>query len=647
MKTRIALMFTASVVTISSASSADADFRQASNDAGTPSVATDDDATAFGAQPLVLADSTPRAAVPVSRDVPVTVAGFEPRIERLIADLPVEVGSAAAPFVAAVSVSDIADVVGASQPAIALPALTELELPIVEAVAFDVPVVEATALAPVQIPPTVGAVAAPVADIQPAAAAPLQVPAAPNYVFFEDAASGPAPAVSAAAAAAGMVYSSENVTLEQAISAALETNPEINQAIMNKEAIEFEREQAQGLYLPRVDIDASAGVRRLENNTRRTLGIANQELYPLEAGISAEWTMVDFGRRHGELMRQAARTDGAALRVGERSENVALLVTRQYLNILLQQRVVAAAEDNVTFHRNLVRDLGQGVQQGSISIADQQQAQERMQAAIVRKAEAEESLVNAQITLQTLTGLSVNSVTLPGSKRAAVAPTINDAIAQARQENPKVLEAMADVDAAHAMIEKANGDLHPTIGVEARGRVGDDIDGFRGETNDMQARVVLKWNIFDGGINRAKYQEMVRRASEARFRLHELVRYAEEDVRTAWNSMSTQDKVGQELEVQSRVSDDLLLSYREQFNVGRRSLLDVLDAQNTRYNVQVRLETARFAEQFAEYQVLAATNNLLESLQLKAPSGSEAYAREKYNYGPSAPAETDRRRYPR
>jgi outer membrane protein, adhesin transport system len=111
--------------------------------------------------------------------------------------------------------------------------------------------------------------------------------------------------------------------------------------------------------------------------------------------------------------------------------------------------------------------------------------------------------------------------------------------------------------------------------------------------------------------------------------------------------MSTQDKVGQELEVQSRVSDDLLLSYREQFNVGRRSLLDVLDAQNTRYNVQVRLETARFAEQFAEYQVLAATNNLLETLGLSAPAAGDAYAREKYNYGPSDPAELNRRRYPR
>ncbi|MBL0925742.1 MAG: TolC family protein, partial [Sphingomonadaceae bacterium] len=364
------------------------------------------------------------------------------------------------------------------------------------------------------------------------------------------------------------------VTLDQAIAAALETSPEINQAIMNKEAIEFEREQAQGLYLPRVDIEASAGIRRLENPTRRTLGIEEDELYPLEAGITAEQTVLDFGRRHGELMRQAARTDGAALRVAERSENTALLVSRQYLDILLQQRIVAAAEDNVTFHRNLVGDLGQGVQQGSISIADQQQAQERLQAAIVRKTEAEEALVNAQIQLQTLTGLSIPGAAMPQSLRAAVMPTLGEAVAEARQNNPKVKEAAADVDAAHAMVEKANGDLYPTVSIDARGRVGEDIDGFNGKTNDLQARVVLRWNIFDGGINRAKYQEMVRRASEARFRLHELGRYAEEDVRRAWNSMSTQRKVAAELDTQSKVSDDLLLSYREQFNVGRRSLLD-------------------------------------------------------------------------
>src|SRR3546814_18676698 len=101
----------------------------------------------------------------------------------------------------------------------------------------------------------------------------------------------------------------------------------------------------------------SAGVRRLENSTRRALGIAGDELYPLEAGIRAEQTLIDFGRRRGEKLRQAARVDGAALRVVERSEFIALQSARQYLDVLLQQRVVAAAEANMTFHNSLVSDL--------------------------------------------------------------------------------------------------------------------------------------------------------------------------------------------------------------------------------------------------------------------------------------------------
>jgi adhesin transport system outer membrane protein len=674
MKTRNILMFTASVTSLSSISTADSDnvitveqavpvqsVAAAASMAFTPSVEVAVDQIATSPAPVPEAvivpfaepapalapaisanDLVPEttiefaamapAAMPVDLPATLTVEPFEAVVLPIEA---VEAGAAPAAPLVAVSETFAQIVAPAPQAVVTPPVPTEVAAPatILEPVAklSELPVVEAVPSAQS------------IAETEEPATAKVAVPEAPQYAFFDDAAS----AAPAAAMQSAAIDYSGTVTLDQAIAAALETSPEINQAIMNKEAIEFEREQAQGLYLPRVDIEASAGIRRLENPTRRTLGIEEDELYPLEAGITAEQTVIDFGRRHGELMRQAARTDGAALRVAERSENTALLVSRQYLDILLQQRIVAAAEDNVTFHRNLVGDLGQGVQQGSISIADQQQVQERLQAAIVRKTEAEEALVNAQIQLQTLTGLSIGGAAMPQSMRAAVSPTLGEAVAEARQNNPKVKEAQADVDAAHGMVEKANGDLYPTIGVDARGRVGEDIDGFNGKTNDVQARVVFKWNIFDGGINRAKYQEMVRRASESRFRLHELVRYAEEDVRRAWNSMSTQRKVSEELSTQSRVSDDLLLSYREQFNVGRRSLLDVLDAQNTRYNVQVRFETAKFAEQFAEYQVLAATNKLLASMNLKPASGSDAYARDRFDYGPPPPAELQRRRYPR
>jgi adhesin transport system outer membrane protein len=433
------------------------------------------------------------------------------------------------------------------------------------------------------------------------------------------------------------------ISLQEAISVAVQSNPEIIQAQMNKEAIEFERKQAQGLYLPRVDLEASAGVRRLENNTRRTLGIADDELYPLEAGISGEWTVLDFGRRRGELLRQAARVDGAALRVVERSEFIALQVARQYFDVLLQQRVLAASEDNAAFHQALVNDLGQGVDQGSISIADRQQAEERLQSSLVRREEAQQGLNEANIALRRLTGLDISQVTLPPNLASALPANLSEAVGQARNQHPLVREAMADVDASNAAASSAEGDLYPTVGLEVRGRVGDDIDGFQGETNDVQARAVLRWNIWDGGINRAKLQEMIRRASESRYRLHNIQRQAEEDVRIAWSTMQSQGSVLEVLNRQSQVSDDLLLSYRSQFNVGRRSLLDVLDAQNTRYNTQVRLEAARFSQLFAQYQALAASNDLLDALQIAPGAGAGAAERERFGYGPPVAAELQRR----
>ncbi len=454
-------------------------------------------------------------------------------------------------------------------------------------------------------------------------------------------------ALLAGSAQSAIAQSGETVTLEEAVKVAVNSNPEIAQAQYNTEAIQMERKQAQGLYAPRVDLDASAGVRHLDNVTRRSLDIADQTLYPRQAGLSAEWVALDFGRRRGELLRQASRVDGASLRVLERSEFIALQVSRQYLDVMLQQRILAASQDNVAFHQSLVGDLTTGVQQGSISIADQQQAEERLQAALVRQTEAEQGVEDARITLRRLSGLDISQVALPATLAESLPGSVDEAVGLARTNNPLVREAVADVDAAHALADSAKGDLYPKIGIALNGRIGDDIDGFRGTTKDAQANGFLRWNVFDGGINRAKYQEMVRRASQARYRLYDVGRQAEEDVRKAWTALRTQTTVTQQLDKQSRVSDDLLLSYRSQFNVGRRSLLDVLDAQNSRYSVQVRLETARFSQMFARYQTLAATNRFLTALKIEPAAGAGMQERERFKYGPSKPAELEYRSTPK
>src|SRR3546814_6493738 len=64
------------------------------------------------------------------------------------------------------------------------------------------------------------------------------------------------------------------LSMQEAIETARLANPEILQAQYKTEAIPFEREQAQSLFLRRVDVEASEGISRLENNTRHELGIS-------------------------------------------------------------------------------------------------------------------------------------------------------------------------------------------------------------------------------------------------------------------------------------------------------------------------------------------------------------------------------------
>lgn len=436
------------------------------------------------------------------------------------------------------------------------------------------------------------------------------------------------------------------VELRDAVQAALNTNPEIRQAVANRVATQEERVQAQGLWYPRVSVEGSAGIRSLRNPTRRSIGLADQTLYPIEGQLIVDQLLFNSGGREAEIKRQASRTDAAAARVEERSEFVALNVARTYIDYLLQQRLVAIADDNATFHERLAGDLREGVSRGSISVADQQQAEERLQSARARVTEAREDLETAGITFRTLTGMPIDSVSMPPDLSQFVPATLEEAEALARVNNPRVQEAIADLNTSREDIRAARAEIGPRVNLEGRARAGHDIDGFAGRTTDLQANVVLRWLLYNGGTKEANVREQRNRADEVHARLFDRTRHAEEDVRTAWNRLTNQSRLVTELETQGRITDDLLLSYREQFNIGRRSLLDVLDAQNTRNNVQAQTETARLAKLYAQYRVLAATNKLIDALGVAMPAAGYGDQRARFKVNPIPPADLDESSYP-
>lgn len=436
------------------------------------------------------------------------------------------------------------------------------------------------------------------------------------------------------------------LSLKDAVSVTLDSNPELGQAIENREGVEFELRQARGLYLPRVDLEGSTGVRRLDSPGRRLANTDDDNLYPSEVSATVTQKLFDGFGREAEIERQASRVDGASFRVLERSEFLALQVAREYFEVMLQREIVAAARQNVAFHSRLQSDIQAGTAGGTLTDADQLQARERVLSARARLTEATEELAAAEIRFNRLVGKPIGSVSKPPAMGRQLPKSLDEAIGIARANNPLIKVANADIDAAYALVKAARSRYMPEANIVGTARTGSDIDGVRNRTSDLQARVVVKWNIFNGGIDRANEQEQIRHVSEERMKLHQTYREVEEAVRISWDRRLRQSSLLQVLNTQYDSSRRIVGSYREQFGVGRRSLLDVLDAQNSQFNVNVLVLTSRYAVAFAEYRLLAATGQLLTSLGLSAPQQADAYARTVADVPATPAAETMPRHSP-
>jgi adhesin transport system outer membrane protein len=201
-----------------------------------------------------------------------------------------------------------------------------------------------------------------------------------------------------------------------------------------------------------------------------------------------------------------------------------------------------------------------------------------------------------------------------------IAATEEESVARGLTSNPKVLLAQADVRVADAEIDKEAAPLYPRLDLEVIGNTNRHNNGLENTTYSATFLLVARYNLYRGGADLARVREFKWRKAEAQEQLRVQERAVAEDVRLSWSARDTQRSRIQTLTDQVEANQNTRDVYAQQFDIGQRSLLDLLDATNELFLSKNDLITAKYEELFANYRILASQGELVQALGVAFPT---------------------------
>ncbi len=407
-------------------------------------------------------------------------------------------------------------------------------------------------------------------------------------------------------------------TLVDVVRKTLETNPDVRISISTKLAADHELTQARAGYFPSIDLQAGYGKQRSDNYTTFSRSGGAIDLDRQEASLTLTQMLFDGFDTRNESLKRAAKLDAAAWRVQESSENMGLKAIEVFLEYFRRHELAELAKDNLVIHQKTHKQINELFTQGAGRKADVQQSESREALASSNLEHAQGFILDAEANYLKVVGEMPKNLSAPEHQSIREnLPKNNDMALTLTSQHPTLKAFQAELEAAQAAHDQSRAPMMPRLDLELEASKNKNLDGIEYKNDDARAMLKLRYNLFKGGAHQAKMKETAERLNLAKENLIRAQRALEEETRLAWNALQTVGKRLNYLQQQVFSAEAVTDSYKQQFKLGQRSLLDVLDSESELYNAKSALISARYTEAFGMYRLLAATGRLLPTLKIE------------------------------
>lgn len=402
-------------------------------------------------------------------------------------------------------------------------------------------------------------------------------------------------------------------SLQSAVQFAVTENPKRLSARAGVKASAQELESARREYLPKVNLFGDVGAQSRASGTSSDRNV----LASSQIGLSGSLILFDGYRRSNILYRNSARLDGSLYELVSAAEAVALNSVEAYIDVVRHYRLRAIASRNIERHRDILKQIDARVAGEKSPVSDLYQAEERVLAAEAVEIEISKALSEAKAKYKRAIGrTATGNMTvplpkgLPKSSQALVEKSITN--------NVGLKEARSAIAAADYERNASRSKGLPQVSLEGRVSHGSNRNGLPGVRNDAYVGVQLSWDLFDGGVGRADTAALEARKEQVAYNRDSLVREVTEGAEQAWIAFSEQRKRNGVLVEQVSANNRIVQNYLQEYELSKRSLLDVLDAERALFNTKFQQISVEASYQFAAYRILAVQSALASHFGFEA-----------------------------
>jgi outer membrane protein, adhesin transport system len=424
----------------------------------------------------------------------------------------------------------------------------------------------------------------------------------------------------ACVAMAGPAQSALPDPLREAIIEAINTNPEVQERWHDFLAAEEGRKVARGRFLPEVDLELSVAREYQDSDD-----FGNLSRDPVRAGLTLNQMIWDGFFTSADVKRLGHAKMVRYYELLEAAEQAALEAIRAYADVERYRELVLLAEDTYRTHREIYDQVADLARTGVGRGVD-------LETATGRVALAESNLLTEIANLHDVSARFLRIVgRMPSEDTVdmidvmsgdALPETVDEAVRAALMSNPAMSASVENVMSAYEQVRVGRSYYYPKLDFRAEVArdnaltstfVEDDAESW---VTDSTIGLVLRLNLFRGFADQARIGQFVAESNLAKDKRENVCRNIRQTVAIAFNDIKVLEERLVYLDQHQLSSDRVRTAYLQQFNIGQRTLLDLLDTENEFFEARRAYVEGQFDYEVAKARALAGLGQLLTSLEI-------------------------------